>query len=52
MPCILMSARLDELIIEQARLAHAFSVLSKPVTLAQLTGIVRQALRRTYDWHG
>ena len=52
LPCILLSARLDELMIEQARLARAFSVLSKPITLVQLTGILRQALRRTYDWQG
>ena len=29
LPCILLSAQLDELIIEQARLAHAYLVLSK-----------------------
>ena len=52
LPCILLSARLDELIVEQARLAQAFSVLSKPVTLHQITGIVRQALQRTYNWQG
>jgi len=50
LPCILLSAQLDELIIEQARLARAFSVLSKPVTLRQLTGVVHQAMRRTYNW--
>jgi len=50
LPCILLSARLDEWIIEQARRAHAFSVLSKPVTLQQLTGAVHQALERTYNW--
>ncbi len=52
LPCILLSAQLDEFLIEQARLAEAFSVLSKPVTLGQLTGTVRQALRWTYDWRG
>ncbi len=52
MPCILMSAELDEQIVEQARLARAFSVLSKPITRSQITRIVRQALRRTYDWRG
>jgi len=52
LPCILLSAQLDELLIEQARLAQAFSVLAKPITLGQLTGILRQALERTYDWHG
>ncbi len=50
LPCIILSAHLDELIVEQARLAHAFSVLPKPVTRIQLTGIVRQALERTYNW--
>jgi CheY-like chemotaxis protein len=50
LPCILLSAELDERLIEQARQARAFSVLSKPITLTQLTGIVRQALQRTYDW--
>ena len=50
LPCILMSARLDELIIEQARLARAFSILSKPVTRRQITGAVRHALERTYNW--
>jgi len=51
LPCILMSARLDESVVEQARLAHAFSVLAKPVTRGQLITVVRQALARTYDWH-
>jgi len=50
LPCILLSAELDEMIVHQARLAHAFSVLSKPISLVQITGVVRQALRRTYDW--
>ena len=50
LPCILMSAHLDEFVTEQARLAHAFSVLAKPVTLGQITGVVRLALERTYNW--
>ena len=50
LPCILMSARLDDLLIEQAHLAKAFSVLSKPVTRMQITRTVRLALKRTYDW--
>jgi CheY-like chemotaxis protein len=52
LPCILLSAQLDELIVEQARRAHAYSVLSKPVTVRQITYVVRQALQRTYAWHG
>ena len=52
LPCLLMSAALDEFLIEQARLLHAFSVLPKPMTFRQVTGVVRQALERTYNWHG
>ena len=50
LPCILMSAKLDDLLIEQALLAKAFSVLAKPVTRTQITRTVRLALKRTYDW--
>ncbi len=52
LPCILLSANVDELIVEQARREHAFSVLAKPITRRQLTGIVRQALEQTYHWTG
>jgi DNA-binding NarL/FixJ family response regulator len=51
LPCILLSAQLDERIVEQARRAHAYSVLSKSVALRQITSIVLQALQRTYAWH-
>jgi CheY-like chemotaxis protein len=51
LPIILLSAQLDDTIVEQAHLAHAFSVLSKTVTLSQIRGVVRQALERTYAWH-
>jgi CheY-like chemotaxis protein len=50
LPCILLSANLDKPLIEQARLAQAFSVLSKPVTVRQITRIVRLALEQTYHW--
>lgn len=50
LPCILLSAALDELLIEQARQAEVFSVLPKPVSLPQLTGAVGQALRTFYNW--
>jgi CheY-like chemotaxis protein len=52
LPCILLSAQLDELTVEQAHRAHAFSVLSKAVTIRQITSTVCQALQRTYAWHG
>jgi CheY-like chemotaxis protein len=52
LPCILLSAQLDDRLVEQARRAHAYSVLSKTVTVGQITCAVRQALQRTYAWHG
>ncbi len=52
LPCILMSAQLDASIVEQAHREQAFSVLAKPISLSTLTGAVRQALERTYNWHG
>jgi len=52
LPCILLSAQLDERTIEQALRAHAYSVLSKTVTVGQITSTVQQALQRTYAWHG
>lgn len=50
LPCILMSARLDEVLIEEARRVQAYSVLAKPITSRQVTGVVRQALEWTYQW--
>jgi CheY-like chemotaxis protein len=52
LPCILLSAQLDDLTVEQARRADAYSVLSKTLTIGQIAGVVRQALQRTYAWHG
>ena len=51
LPCILMSANLDERMVEQARIVRAYSVLAKPVSRREITGIVRLALERTYNWH-
>jgi len=51
LPCILMSAHLDDLLIEQALSAYAFLVLPKTVPLRQITGAVWHALERTYHWH-
>jgi len=49
-PCILLSAALDEDICKQARQIEVTSVLSKPVTFLQLTGIVGQVMRERYGW--
>jgi DNA-binding NtrC family response regulator len=51
LPCILMSAKWDERLMEQALLAHAFLVLPKSIPLRQMIGAVWQALERTYSWH-
>jgi CheY-like chemotaxis protein len=50
LPCILLSAGLDDGLVEEARDLQAFSVLRKPVRFSELTGVVRQALRVTYGW--
>ena len=52
LPCIILSAQVDDGLIEQARQARAFSVLRKPVTRRQITLSVRLALRWTYNWRG
>lgn len=49
-PCILISAELDESLAAAAREADAFSSLAKPVRLAEITQMVTQAMRLTYDW--
>jgi len=50
MPCILLSASLDDALAEQARQAAVFTVLSKPVRFADVTRVVYQALRDVYGW--
>jgi CheY-like chemotaxis protein len=49
-PCILLSAALDDTLIKEAQMAEAFSVLSKPVSRLEITNVVEAALRRTYNW--
>jgi CheY-like chemotaxis protein len=50
LPCILVSAALDESIVKEARQSNVFSVLPKPLRRVQITEVVRQALQVTYDW--
>lgn len=50
LPCILLSADMDERLAEEARRARAFSVLSKPVRFAEVTSVVSRAMRSVYDW--
>ncbi len=50
LPCILLSARVDDALIRQAYLEQAFSVLSKPISRQKLTSTVEDAMRRIYNW--
>ncbi len=50
LPCILLSGALDDVLIRQAELAEAFSVLPKPISRQQITSTVEAALRRIYNW--
>lgn len=50
LPCILLSAALDEQIVREAEEARAFSVLPKPVSRKQITAAVDDALRMAYGW--
>jgi CheY-like chemotaxis protein len=49
LPCILMSAGLDDVVRRQAELL-AFSVLAKPVSSPQVRHVVHRAMRWAYDW--
>jgi two-component system chemotaxis response regulator CheY len=50
LPCVLLSAALDEMIIRQARLVDVFAILAKPVSRHDITNTVDEALRRIYGW--
>ena len=50
LPCILLSAALDDKILQEAEQLRAFSVLPKPVTRQQITSVVGDALLRAYNW--
>lgn len=50
LPCILLSAELDETIAEEARRESVFRFLAKPITCRDITDAVTQAMRSAYDW--
>ena len=50
LPCILISADLNETILAEARQVKVFAVLSKPVTRVQVTEAVGMAMQQTYNW--
>jgi len=50
LPCILLSAALDDRIRCDALAVRAYSVLAKPIRLGEVRRVVQQALRAVYDW--
>jgi CheY-like chemotaxis protein len=50
LPCILLSARMDDKLAEEARQARAFCALPKTASWKQIRETVDQALRATYGW--
>jgi CheY-like chemotaxis protein len=50
LPCILISARLDESITQAALEANAYRVLPKPIGLRTITDVVAEALADVYHW--
>ncbi len=50
LPCILISAQLDDAITRAAEEAHAYRVLPKLAGIRALTEAVRQALADVYQW--
>jgi CheY-like chemotaxis protein len=50
LPWILMSAKVDDMLLEQARRADVFTVLNKPTSRFAITHNVELALRQAYNW--
>jgi CheY-like chemotaxis protein len=48
LPCILVSAEMDDRLRKEAEAAQVFSVLTKPVSRLEITNSVDAALRATY----
>lgn len=49
-PCILMSAQMDDQIVLQAQQLQISSLLTKPFSLRSLTMTVESVLRSSYGW--
>jgi CheY-like chemotaxis protein len=49
-PCILISAAMDEKLAEAARQVEAFAALSKPVNFNDIKRLVRDAMRSIGNW--
>lgn len=51
LPCILMSAKLDDSIVIRAKELRAASVLSKPFSSQVITQTIRDILQMSYGWN-
>lgn len=50
LPCILMSAQLDDAIVRRAEALAITSLLAKPFSLRDVTATVEEILRKSYGW--
>lgn len=50
LPCILMSAALDDSVRAEAARMRAYGVLHKPMRLHEIDGLVRDAMAQVYGW--
>lgn len=50
-PCILFSGALDDSILNEAAAIDVFSVLAKPLNFREITRLVGDAMRQTYEWY-
>lgn len=52
LPCILMSAALDDAVRREAEKIRVYGMMSKPLRLRQIDQLVCEAMRKFYDWDG
>lgn len=52
LPCILMSAAMDDALRAEAEKMRAYGVMSKPLRLREIDSLVRNALAHAYGWAG
>ncbi len=50
LPCVLMSAKLDDAIIARAQQLEISSLLAKPFSLREVTSAVEAVLKSSYGW--
>jgi CheY-like chemotaxis protein len=50
LPCIIMTAHVDDLIRRRAEQLETHQVLAKPFTLRDVTGSVESLMRQSYGW--